>query len=58
MKVMAKETLKNAYGQVLFVGGRTYQAEEDAKWYIVLNELHSETIVRKTRIDESFEIIR
>ena len=58
MKVIAKEDLKNAYDQILFVAGRTYDVvDSDSKRVFILNELHSETPVRKsTELDKRFII--
>lgn len=55
MKLKAKRTLKNAYDQVLFVEGKLYEAEGDKKRVYILNELHSETVVRIANIDKDFE---
>lgn len=57
MKVIAKETLKNAYDQILFVAGRTYKVvDTDSKRAFILNELHSETPVRIRELEKDFII--
>ena len=58
MKVVAKRTVQNAYNQVLFVAGKTYDVVRSigANTY-VLNELHTETPVRSNRIGEKFEVM-
>lgn len=48
-----RQTYKNSYDQVLFVEGRCYKVvDEDYKYIYLLNELHTETFVRKKDIDE------
>ena len=57
MKVTAKRTLRNGFDQVLFVAGKQYEAEEvNNRYYLILNELHSETLVRKTNLEKDFEV--
>ena len=51
--IKAAEMHKNAYDEVLFLAGKEYEVvDEDEKRYWVLNELHSETPVRKNQIDK------
>ena len=58
MKVKAKQTLKNAYDQVLFMAGKTYNVTDtDDKRLWVFNELHSETPIRKSKLDRDFEVV-
>lgn len=55
--VIAKETMENAYSQVLFLEGREYQVVrefENKKGIYVLNELHSETPVKRCNFDKMF----
>lgn len=55
MVFIAKTTLKNAYDQVLFRQGCKYHAtDEDSKRFVLLNELHSETSVRKSKVHDDF----
>ena len=56
MKVKAKQTLKNAYDQVLFVAGKQYEVEEEGKFVYIFNELHSETLVRMKNLEKDFEL--
>lgn len=56
MTVKAKRTLKNAYDQVLFVQGKQYEAEEEQKFICIINELHSETLVRMKNLEKDFEL--
>lgn len=59
MKVIAKRTMKNAYDQTLFIAGKEYSvADEDDKRVYVLNELHTETLVRKAKVDDDFEMLQ
>lgn len=57
MTVKALKTLKNAYDQVLFREGHEYQAKMSPNRVFILNELHTETLVRANRFSESFEVI-
>lgn len=57
MKVKAKRTLRNGFYQVLFVAGKQYEAEEvNNRFCLILNELHSETLVRIKNLEKDFEI--
>lgn len=57
MTVKALKTLKNAYDQVLFREGHEYKAKMSPKRVFILNELHTETLVRANRFGESFEVV-
>jgi len=64
MKVVAKETLKNALGETLFVEGKTYDVDEVLKVYeaydtkvLVSNEIHSETLFRMNELEKNFVIL-
>ena len=58
-KVTAMRTLKNAFDQVLFEEGKEYKiADEDEKRYYVLNELDSETTIRKNELLDNFVFVR
>ena len=55
MVFIAKSTLKNAYDQVLFRQGYKYYATgEDSKRIYLFNELHTETLVRKNKVNDDF----
>lgn len=59
MKVRAKQTAKNAYNQVLFLAGKTYDVvRTDMRHTYVLNELHTETPVDSRQFDRAFVIER
>lgn len=54
-KVKAINTLRNSYFQVLFMAGRIYSVvDEDEKRLYVLNELHTETVIRKNKLARDF----
>ena len=56
MTLRAKTTQHNSYGQVLFSKGKEYKVtREGANNLLVLNELHSETPIRKSVIPMYFE---
>ena len=54
-KVIALETLKNAYDQVLFVEGETYTIINTTSTSLfILNELRTETYMTKSRASKYF----
>ena len=58
MKVKAKRTLKNSYCEALFREGTEYRViEEDEKRVFIENELHWETVVRKAKLLNDFDIV-
>ena len=57
MKVIAKQTAKNSYDQVLFVQGKAYAVVGIFKNGVyVINELHTESPVRNRDIGKQFEV--
>lgn len=54
--VKAKKDMTNMYAQVLFIAGREYMIVRETKHlFYILNELHSESPVSKTRFERDFE---
>lgn len=54
-KVIALETLKNAYDQVLFIEGKTYTiTNTTSRSLFILNELRTETYITKSRASKYF----
>ena len=59
MKVKALKTLKNSCDEILFVKDREYTIIGTTKRsYIIPNEIHSETLVYKRRLSDSFDTVK
>lgn len=55
MKVIARDTIKNAFGFVLFFGGKSYEIiKDDLGRYFASNELNKKTPLKKADIDKYF----
>lgn len=55
--VIAKRTMKNAYGQTLFVKGNKYKVSgkfQNDRGFYIMNELHTETPVKDFDFEKSF----
>ena len=60
MILKAKATYRNALGHVLFRERQTYRAridKDNPKYYIIRNELHSETLMRISDIERDFDVL-
>ena len=55
MVVVARNTIKNAFGKVLFIGGVKYQVLTDnLNRFFLFNELQTKTYIKKGDISKYF----
>lgn len=58
MELRAKKTMTNGNGNVLFAEGNEYiVVERDGDRLFVHNEIHSESMVKESELDEYFEVL-